>query len=61
MPGSWTHKQKLLSLVGGGVALSLIAVFVLTRAVRSAAEPAPADQRPSMGCGIKWTPGNEPT
>lgn len=23
--------------------------------------PAPADQRPSMGCGIKWTPGNEPT
>lgn len=45
MPGSWTHKQKLLSLVGGGVALSLIAVFVLTRAVRSAAEPAPADER----------------
>lgn len=21
---------------------------------------APDDQRPAMGCGIKWTPGNEP-
>ncbi len=25
-----------------------------------AEEPLPADQRPSMGCNIKWTPGNEP-
>jgi len=25
-----------------------------------AGEPVPADQRPSMGCNIKWTPGNEP-
>lgn len=24
-------------------------------------EPMPADQRPSMGCNIKWKPGNEPT
>ncbi|TVR24744.1 MAG: thioredoxin family protein [Nitriliruptor sp.] len=22
--------------------------------------PAPEDQRPAMGCGIKWSPGNEP-
>jgi peroxiredoxin len=22
--------------------------------------PAPADQRPSLGCNIKWRPGNEP-
>jgi len=25
-----------------------------------AGKPAPADQHPSMGCGIKWKPGNEP-
>ena len=25
-----------------------------------AGEPLPADQRPSMGCNIKWAPGNEP-
>jgi peroxiredoxin len=25
-----------------------------------AGEPAPADQRPSIGCSIKWLPGNEP-
>jgi peroxiredoxin len=25
-----------------------------------AGEPAPADQKPSMGCNIKWKPGNEP-
>ncbi len=25
-----------------------------------AGEPVPADQRPSMGCNVKWTPGNEP-
>lgn len=25
-----------------------------------AGQPAPADQRPSMGCGIKWKPGNRP-
>ena len=24
-------------------------------------EPLPADQFPSMGCGIKWKPGNEPS
>ena len=23
--------------------------------------PAPEDQRPSLGCNIKWKPGNEPT
>jgi peroxiredoxin len=23
-------------------------------------QPAPAEQRPSMGCNIKWKPGNEP-
>jgi peroxiredoxin len=23
--------------------------------------PAPENQRPSLGCGIKWKPGNEPT
>lgn len=23
-------------------------------------QPAPSDQQPSMGCGIKWKPGNEP-
>lgn len=23
-------------------------------------EPAPADQKPSIGCNIKWKPGNEP-
>jgi len=34
--------------------------------LRSAADallsgkPAPADQRPSIGCSIKWMPGNEP-
>ena len=34
--------------------------------LRSAADallsgkPAPADQRPSIGCSIKWVPGNEP-
>jgi peroxiredoxin len=26
-----------------------------------AGRPAPADQRPSVGCGIKWKPGNEPS
>jgi len=25
-----------------------------------AGRPAPADQRPSIGCNIKWKPGNEP-
>jgi peroxiredoxin len=25
-----------------------------------AGQPAPEPQRPSMGCGIKWKPGNEP-
>lgn len=25
-----------------------------------AGKPAPADQKPSMGCNIKWKPGNEP-
>ncbi|APZ42008.1 thioredoxin family protein [Acidihalobacter ferrooxydans] len=25
-----------------------------------AGHPAPAEQRPSMGCNIKWKPGNEP-
>jgi peroxiredoxin len=25
-----------------------------------AGKPAPATQRPSMGCNIKWSPGNEP-
>jgi peroxiredoxin len=25
-----------------------------------AGEPAPADQKPSIGCNIKWKPGNEP-
>ena len=24
-------------------------------------QPVPGDQKPSMGCGIKWKPGNEPT
>ncbi len=24
-------------------------------------QPVPTDQKPSMGCGIKWKPGNEPT
>jgi hypothetical protein len=23
-------------------------------------EAVPADQRPSVGCSIKWKPGNEP-
>ncbi len=25
-----------------------------------AGEPIPADQKPSLGCNIKWAPGNEP-
>jgi hypothetical protein len=25
-----------------------------------AGKPAPANQRPSIGCNIKWKPGNEP-
>ena len=25
-----------------------------------AGQPAPSDQRPSLGCNIKWKPGNEP-
>ncbi len=25
-----------------------------------AGRPVPADQKPSIGCNIKWTPGNEP-
>ena len=25
-----------------------------------AGKPVPADQRPSIGCNIKWKPGNEP-
>ncbi|HUF84787.1 MAG TPA: thioredoxin family protein [Acidimicrobiia bacterium] len=34
----------------------------LTTAVDAvlAGQPAPEDQRPSMGCNIKWKPGNEP-
>jgi peroxiredoxin len=26
-----------------------------------AGQPIPTDQKPSVGCNIKWTPGNEPT
>jgi hypothetical protein len=26
-----------------------------------AGRPVPADQKPSLGCNIKWKPGNEPT
>jgi hypothetical protein len=26
-----------------------------------AREAAPADQHPSLGCSIKWRPGNEPS
>jgi hypothetical protein len=26
-----------------------------------AGDPVPGEQLPSMGCGIKWKPGNEPT
>ncbi|NJO86874.1 MAG: BMC domain-containing protein [Lewinella sp.] len=26
-----------------------------------AGQPAPEDQKPSMGCNIKWTAGNEPS
>ncbi len=26
-----------------------------------AGEPVPADQKPSIGCNIKWKPGNEPS
>jgi peroxiredoxin len=35
----------------------------LDAAVRAvlAGEPAPADQRPSIGCSIKWKPGNAPS
>jgi hypothetical protein len=25
-----------------------------------AGRPVPADQKPSIGCNIKWKPGNEP-
>ena len=25
-----------------------------------AGRPAPADQKPSVGCNVKWKPGNEP-
>jgi hypothetical protein len=25
-----------------------------------AGRPVPEDQRPSLGCNIKWKPGNEP-
>lgn len=34
----------------------------LDRAVRSvlAGEPVPEDQTPSIGCNVKWKPGNEP-
>ncbi len=34
----------------------------LTEAVNKlvAGEPVPQDQKPSMGCNIKWKPGNEP-
>jgi len=34
----------------------------LTEAVNKlvAGEPVPDDQKPSMGCNIKWKPGNEP-
>ncbi len=34
----------------------------LTRAVNNLLEgkPIPGDQRPSVGCNIKWKPGNEP-
>jgi len=34
----------------------------LTRAVENllAGRPIPEDQRPSVGCNIKWKPGNEP-
>jgi hypothetical protein len=39
---------------------------VTTADVRAAVDavlagmPVPPDQRPSLGCGIKWKPGNEP-
>jgi hypothetical protein len=45
---------------------SLVAVPVSGGDLRKAADallagaPPPADQRPSMGCSMKWRPGNEP-
>ena len=45
---------------------SLVAVPVSGGDLRNAADallagaPPPSDQRPSMGCSMKWRPGNEP-
>jgi hypothetical protein len=42
-----------------GVAVTGADLDAAVRAVL-AAEPAPADQRPSIGCSIKWKPGMDP-
>jgi peroxiredoxin len=39
-------------VTGGDLRAALDAVL--------AGKPVPADQRPSLGCNIKWKPGNEP-
>jgi hypothetical protein len=45
-PGNSTH------VTGADLRAALDAVL--------AGRPVPDDQRPSMGCNIKWKPGNEP-
>lgn len=47
------------STPGNGVELTGADLRAAAEAVL-AGRPAPDDQRPSMGCGIKWRPGNEP-
>lgn len=47
------------STPGNGVPLTGDDLLAAAEAVLDG-RPAPADPRPAMGCGIKWSPGNEP-
>lgn len=50
--GSGNYDSGKLSANGADLRRALDTVL--------AGKPAPGDQKPSMGCNIKWKPGNEP-
>jgi peroxiredoxin len=52
-PGRGPDRPAQGSLNGADLRAALDAVLE--------GRPAPENQRPSIGCGIKWKPGNEPT
>ena len=51
-PDGFQPPRRGLPVTGADLRAALDAVL--------AGKPAPADQKPSIGCNIKWKPGNEP-